>query len=201
MANNVTSLPKRGATYHGGTPQSVGQSVALEGHPNEFRDEYRDGAGTVKTRSNRFAGAVLVRNASGIYLLPGRAVVWKAGYRGRRVDGYSSVAAQEIAGIVDDQLPATGVAPDDLFWLFRTGPCTVKTPLAGNGGNVFAEGDVLVALTAASSQAATAGRPGILDKAASTNTAGAIINRFARVMSAMTTAQTDAFMLVDLDIR
>jgi hypothetical protein len=208
MSQNVTPLPDRGFTYHGGTPGAVGKSIVMEGSQVVFRDDVAvTGESAKSIRSNRMTHAVLVRNTSGGVLLPGRQVTWAAGFRGRRVNGYSTTTAVEVAGVVDDQLPVGGVANNDLFWLLRKGPALVKTPLAGGAGNVFAEGNALIALTAATSGAITAGRPAVFDfTATSTGTTNgdlgrALANRFGRVMSAMTTGQTDAFMLVDLDIR
>jgi hypothetical protein len=200
MADKVSSLPRRGKTYSGGTPSSIGQSVGLEGYVQEFKDEVKVGSGVLSQRSGQVTKAMLVRNVSGFALLPGRSAAWAAGYRGRRVDGYTRTTAQEVAGYVDDKLPSTGVADDDLFWLLRKGPALIKTPNAGGAGNVFAEGDVLVALTAATTGAVTAGRPAVLDLSVATNTGAAIVNRIGRVMSAMTTAQTNADMLVDLEL-
>jgi ketosteroid isomerase-like protein len=200
MSDNVTGLPKRGFTYHGGTPDSIGKTLGLEGHPMRFMDDFPASGGVRTKRSDSQVYAILVRNVSGVTLTPGRTVSWKAAFRGRRIDGFTTTTAQEVAGVVDDQLPAAGVANNDLFWLIVKGPVLIKTPLAAGAGSVFAEGDVLVALTAATSQATTAGRPAVLASAATTNTAAAIINRFARVMSAMTTAQTNTNMLVDLNI-
>lgn len=202
MSDNVTGLPKRGFTYHGGTPDSIGKTIGLEGHPMKFMDDLpgTGGTGARVKRSDGHVYAILVRNVSGITLTPGRTVSWKAGFRGKRIDGFTTTTAQEVAGVVDDQLPAAGVANNDLFWLLTKGNVLIKTPLAAGAGSVFAEGDVLVALTAATSQATTAGRPAVLASAATTNTAAAIINRYARVMSAMTTAQTNTNMLVDLSI-
>lgn len=199
MSDSVTGLPKRGYTYHGGTPEAFSKSIGIEGHQMKFQDDYSSGTGVRVKRSDEYTHAVLVRNVSGIALTPGRTVSWKSGFRGRRVDGYTTTTAAEVAGVVDDQLPAAGVANNDLFWLLIKGPALLKTPLAGGAGNVFAEGNVLVALTAATSGATTAGRPGVLDLTVATNTAAAIVNRFARVMSAMTTAQTNANMLVRLE--
>lgn len=201
MSDNVTGLPKRGYTFHGGTPDSIGKSIQNEGAPVQFVDDVPSGSGVRVKRSNRFVYAILVRNVSGAALLPGRSVTWKAGFRGKRVDGYSRTTNVEVAGIVDDQLPAAGVANNDLFWLIVKGPALLKTPLAAGAGSVFAEGDVLVALTAVTSGATTAGRPAVLDLTQITHPASAIVNRFARVMSAMTTAQTNVDMLVDVDIR
>lgn len=199
--DNVSGgLPNPGKTYHGGTPASIGRSADLEGTEVKFKDEVRVGNEPRRIRSGRFREARLVRNTSGIALTPGRSVVWQAGHRGKRVNGYSSVTSQEVAGYVDPGLPATGVANNDLFWLFRKGPTLIKTPLASGAGNVFAEGDVLGALTAVTSQAATAGYPAVLVTASTALAASAILNRVGRVMSAMTTAQTNVDMLVDLDI-
>jgi len=197
---NVTGLPQRGKTFSGGTPTSIDQSAQSEGARMSFKDEYRSGSGVLVKRSNQYVECVLVRNSSGAALLPGRTVSWASGYRGRRVDGYTRTTNQEVAGVVDDQLPSAGVASNDLFWLIRRGPCLIKTPLAGDSGNVFAVDDVLVALTAVTSGATTSGRPAVMAKAASTNTAEAIINRFARVVSAKTTANTNADMLVNVEL-
>ena len=197
MADKVTGMPRRGKTYSGGTPASIAQSIALEGMQIYFADDLKDGVGVRKTRSSRMTHAVLVRNTAGFNLTPGRSVSWEAGFRGRRVDGYTATTAQEIAGYVDDQLPAAGVANNDLFWLLRKGPALIKTPTVGAA---FAEGDILVALTAATSGADAAGRPAVVVAAATTNTYFHTVNRAARVMSAMTTAQTDANMLVDLEL-
>jgi hypothetical protein len=201
MADTVTGLPKRGYTYHGGTPANIDSSKAIEGHPMAFADDYPDGPGVRIKRSDDVVEAILVRNVSGGTLLGGRQVRWKTGQRRRQVDGYTNATAGEVAGVVDDQLPSTGVANNDLFWLIVKGHVLLKTPLAGDAGNVFNEGDVLVALTAVTSGATTAGRPAVLATAATTNTAAAIVNRFARVVSAMTTAQTNANMLAYLDVR
>ena len=148
MADNVSNgLPKRGKTRFSGTPDTItGPSVSIEGTEVNFMDDYKSGNEPRRRRSGRFITARLVRNVSGITLLPGRTVTWKTGYRGTRVDGYSTTTAQEVAGVVDDQLPTSGVANNDLFWLMIKGPALIKTPLAAGAGSVFAAGDVLAAL-------------------------------------------------------
>jgi hypothetical protein len=202
MADNVSGgLPNAGKTYHGGTPSSVGRSVELEGTEIKFRDEVRNGASPRTKRSGEFRYARLVRNTSSITLEPKRTVTWQAGYRHRRVDGYSRLDGVEVAGVVDPDLPATGVKPNDLFWCFFRGPVPVKTPVAGNATNVFSEGDVIGALTAATSGADAAGRVGKVATASTALAGSDLINRVGRVMSAMTTAQTNADMLVALNIQ
>jgi hypothetical protein len=193
-------LPNVGKTYHGGTPESIGRSVDLEGTECNFKDDVRVGAQPRQMRSGRFRTARLVRNVSGFALEPKRLASWKAGFRGLRVDGYSRLTNQEVAGVIDPDLPAAGVANNDLFWLFRKGPNLVKTPVAGGAGNVFDEGDVLTALTAVTSGAATAGRFAKVDLTAATHPASVIVNRIGRALSAATTANTNSDLLVDLEI-
>lgn len=200
MADNVTGLPKRGKTYSGGTATSstITSSALLEGTEINFKDDVAVANQPRRPRSGRFVTARLVRNVSGAALLPGRLVTWQALYRGRRVDGYARTDGVECAGVVDDRLPSGGVADQDLFWLLREGPVLIKTPLAAGAGSVFTEGDVLVALTAVTSGATTSGRPAVLVTNSTAVTASLVVNRIGRVMSAMTTAQTNSSMLIDL---
>lgn len=205
MANNVSGgLPNRGKTYHGGTPSSIGRSVALEGTAQDFKDDYESGAGPRLTRSARYCSAVLVRNTSGIALTPSRLVSWESGYTGKRVDGYTTTTGAEAAGVVDPELPATGVADDDLFWLFVKGPCLVTSDLAGGANNVLAIGQAVGALTAATSGATTAGRIVAVATGTTATLPSTIINRIGRAMSAATTANTGGVasgkILIDLNI-
>jgi hypothetical protein len=193
-------LPNPGKTYHGGTPDSIGRSVDLEGTECNFKDEIRVGAQPRQMRSGRFRTARLVRNTSGFALEPKRLVSWAAGFRGLRVAGYARLDGQEVAGVVDPDLPASGVANNDLFWLFRKGPNLVKTPLAGGAGNVFDEGEILGALTAATSGAATAGRLGKVATGTTATLPSVVVNRIGRALSAATTANTNADLLVDINI-
>lgn len=200
MADNVSGgLPKRGKTRFSGTPDTItGQSIAIEGTEVSFRDDYTSGNDPRRIRSGRSITCRLVRNVSTVALLPGRLVVWKAGFRGLRVDGYSSTTGQEVAGVVDDQLPTAGVAVNDLFWLMRAGPALVKTGLAGDSTNAHTEGDFIVALTAAASTSTTAGRPTVQSIASTATTASLITNVIGRVMSARTAANTNTNTLIDL---
>lgn len=202
MADNVTQMPNIGKTYHGGTPTTIDKSLSLEGAEQWFKDEIAPtaGNGMATLRSGRMKLCRLVRNGSGIALTPGRAVSWASGYRGTRVGGYCTTTAAECAGIVDDRLPAAGVASNDLFWIVRKGPALCKTDLAGGANNVIAAGDVVVALTAATSQATTAGRVYSAATAVTTNNDTITLNRIGRAMSAKTTANTNADVLIDLDI-
>ena len=198
MVDNVSGgLPNPGKTYHGGTPTSIGRSVEIEGTEKAFRDEIKVGNEPRRKRSGKFRYARLVRNTSGMALTPGRLVTWESGFRNRRVDGYARTTGVEVAGVVDPDLPVSGVADDDLFWCFFKGPCDVKTALAANA---YAEGEVVGALTAVTSGAVTAGRPTVVNTATTATLPSVILNRIGRVMTARTTANTDVDMLVDLSI-
>ena len=73
----------------------------------------------------------VVRNTSGINLLPGRLVHYSTsdpnGYE-VSVDGYCFEASDRPAGIVDEFLPPAGVVPNDLFYIVTEGPTLVTQP-------------------------------------------------------------------------
>lgn len=222
-ADNVTTTQvPRGGTFFEGRAVP-GTSGSFEVHPLEgttrlFPDSLPNTTGSSVRilRSGRKVKAVLVRNDSGVTLLPKRAVTWKAGQLGKRVGGYSRLTATMIAGIVDDQLPSSGVRDGDLFWLIVEGPCVVVTPDAGSDFGVdITEGAALYSLTsttanatASTTSAATvaAGRlrawAGTFSAAETTDgSAGNILlNRVGRAMSARTTGNTRADLLVDLNL-
>src|SRR4051812_12584102 len=92
---------ERGKTLYAGRSIDVTSAYAnltdthYEGIPKTFRntktiselstgDQYG-----IATRNSREVKCVLVRNVSGITLLPGFMVTWKSGQFGKRVDGYS----------------------------------------------------------------------------------------------------------------
>jgi hypothetical protein len=110
-------------------------------------------------RSNRLKTCIAVRNSSGGALLPKRVVRFRVGTAGTavfsEVDGYSAVTNEERVGIVDEFLPASGVASNDVFWVTVSGPTEVAHALSGTE---VAVGDRLAAITAATAGATTAGR-------------------------------------------
>lgn len=114
---------------------------------------------TGKLRSNRHKVCIAVRNSSGAALLPKRVVRFKTSAAGigvfTTVDGYSSVTNEEFVGVVDEHLPATGVADKDVFWVTVEGPTEVAVALSGSD---IAVGDRLAAITAVTAGATTAGR-------------------------------------------
>jgi len=155
------ALPGPGQVYYSrdaDIPSSTywGNTIYLEGRPKTFDDTDPDDAS--KMRSGRRRHCILVRNTSGVTVYPGMLMTWAAGYYGRRVDGYSQVAAAEVAGMVDDRLPVTlGARANDLFWLQVRGPAMGINGKTADEGNVYSETDWLYALTSANSTAATTG--------------------------------------------
>ena len=197
MPDNVgAGLPNRGKTYHGGTPTSVGRSIELEGTEVKFRDDVKSGSGPTSLRSGRFTTCRLVRNVSGFALAPKRVVSWATGYRGTRVNGYVAVTAGEVAGVVDDRLHAAGAADDDLFYIMVKGPGLVVNDLASGASTVIVEGNLLVSLTAAATNAVTAGRVA----AGNAATLSHIQNSIGKAISAAATANTGASILIDIDL-
>lgn len=144
MPRNVNILVDIGKTWYGDQTideSNYGISVNHEGTEWESRDYNPLITGPVREfRSNRTQKRILVRNTSGGYLLPGAAVKWEAGYRGRRVNA-SAADQGEVAGFVDDMLPATGVKDNDLFWLIVEGPVLAKK---ASGGSTAIAADVVV---------------------------------------------------------
>lgn len=177
MDNVSGGLPDPGDTYYqGNVPDSFGKSVAIEGTEVKFADEVTEGAQPKRRRSGRFKVARLVRNASAVNLLPARFVKWEAANYGRRVDGYQFGANAQVAGVVDPDLPATGVAPNDLFWCYFEGQVDVEASAAVAIGDVIGsaavganEVDPLAGVSAVS----TAAEPYAAGIAASAAAAGA----------------------------
>lgn len=201
MPDNVVSLPQRGKVYLTGPNRTADTtyttSTALEGIKKTFKDLDYSGNTVMAPRSGGEVTALLVRNASGIALTPGRTVVWKTTKQGRQVDGYTSVDQSEIvAGVVDEWLPSTGVATNDLFWLVIKGPSNVKKAL--NGATVNKD-DYVVCTTAATSQATTAGRIGALVSTSNQTFAmSQALNRLGVAMSTSATTAANVLTYVDL---
>ena len=132
--------------------QTLGVSSATDGTGwvgvvKEFPD-VNPSTGVI--RSNRLKTCIAVRNVSGVALLPKRLVTWKSGSLSE-VDGYTRLTDAASAGVVDEHLPATGVAANDVFWITVKGPTEVKLGPASDA----AVDSALVALTAAASTHST----------------------------------------------
>lgn len=216
MPDNVVSLPSRGKTYLTGPNRTADStatvSKAIEGIIKTFKDlDYTasssNTSGVATPRSGGEVTCILVRNSSGVALLPKRLVTWKVGQRGKQVDGYADFCPDRaIAGVVDEFLPATGVAANDYFWLTVKGPSLVLTSTTADGTNVIEVDDWLVNSTGGDSTGTTvSGRaiPAVSVAGMTTNiTFGQSLNlyKFGRAMSAKTTANTNANVLVYVDL-
>lgn len=134
---------------------------------------------TGKIRTNRVKTCIAVRNVSGVTLLPKRLVTFKSGSLSE-VDGYTRLTDAASAGVVDEHIPASGVANNDVFWVTVNGPTEVKLGPASEA----AVDTSLVALTAAAStHSTTAGQ-------AQTGAATFLQNGYiGRALSAGTTGQ------------
>lgn len=209
MPDNVVALPNRGKTYLTGPNRTADatatSAIAIEGTVKSFKDmNYTTtSGGQIKGyRSGGEVTAILVRNDSGQALLPGRVCIWKAGHVGKRVDGYTAadgLVGTRIAipaGVVDEFLPAAGVADDDYFWLVVRGPSLVKKSL---DANTLTQGEDVVAITAADSLGTTSGRiKSFLQTSNSTEMANQAAHKIGVAMS--TSATTDANVLVYVNL-
>ena len=123
-----------------------------------------------QVRSNRRKVCIAVRNTSGAALLPKR-VIRLAGSGTAlygAADGYASTANEALCGVVDEFLPAAGVASNDVFWVTVDGPTEVSVALSGSD---VAVRSALSVVTAAASTSTTAGR--VTVSPLSSSTAGA----------------------------
>lgn len=201
MARSENPPFARGDTfYNGGTIDTANLGGAdLEGQVWEFEDlDYS--AKNLPERSGRRCKCMIVRNASGIALLPKRLVTFQhtAGNEPKRVDGYADLTAEGSCFPVDEFLGTAGVPNNDLFYIVIEGPAMCLTPLA-DMSSAIAVGDVLVSLTAATSQATSAGRVHEQDLTGATSVLGGQVqNRIGVALTARTTTETNANILIDI---
>lgn len=171
-----------------------------------FEDLDYSATGARPARTNRYVRCRLVKNVSGINLLPKRLARFIASgvNYGAQVDGYTATTA-ERGYPVDEFLPTAGVPDQAYFWIVVDGPAKVLAPLAGAdfNGNI-SEGTRLVALTAATSGATTAGRVAVENITGSTQASdytfihSNLANQVGRALSAKTTANTNTDILVEV---
>jgi hypothetical protein len=103
------------------------QGKSVEGTIKVFTDTDPRTSEFGKFYSNRPVTCVAVRNTSGGPLLPGTAVKFKAAAILTEVDGAAADADAAPYGIVDEYLPASGVADKDVFWVVAAGPTKILT--------------------------------------------------------------------------
>lgn len=195
----------RGETFYGPSETidtgNLG-GVHLEGKVFTFEDvdPRSTGTGAVSARTGRRVRCRVVRNMSGTTLY-GKYLA-RRGVTAAKVMGYAS-GLVNTAGMsgdpIDEYLPSAGVRNGDLFYVVEEGPAIVKTPLSAGAENVFAVGNTVCGLTAASSGATTAGRVLAQDLTGATAVLAAQIQgRIGFALSAATTANTNSDLLIDV---
>lgn len=198
MARNENLPFSIGETfYNGGTIDSNNLGgVDLEGKEYIVED-VNPNTGVVRT--GQYRRVRIVRNVSGVALLPKMLVRFDtaAGKVGARVIGYARTTAAE-GYPVDEYLPTAGVPNNDLFYIVIEGPATVLTSKAASAVNVIGVNAWVVAATAAAStHSTTAGRVEVQDLTGATALlADQVQNRVGRALTAKTTANTDADLLL-----
>lgn len=149
---------------------------------------------------NQWVECLCVRNVATVALQPKRLVTFKAGYFGRRVDGYAETLNDGPCGVVDDDISGT-VAVNDLFWLIIGGPALIKTDFAAVS-DFSANGPVTAQTAANSTAAGTTGVAGRITAAApanatdATGAAALISGVIGYAMTARTTNNTNTDTLV-----
>lgn len=111
-----------------------GDGSTVVGTRKTFRDENPT---TGAINSNQTVDCIAVKNTSGSALLPGAVAKFKDGTVLSEVDGLATTSTA-LMGIVDEYLPAAGVADGEVFWLVVNGPSTVtKTSTSVSAGAAY----------------------------------------------------------------
>lgn len=111
-----------------------GDGAHLVGVRKVFRDEDPK---TGALKSNRTVECIAVKNTSGSALLPGSVAKFKDAAILTEVDGLATTSTA-LMGVVDEYLPAAGVANGEVFWLVVRGPSTVtKTSTSVSAGAAY----------------------------------------------------------------
>jgi hypothetical protein len=118
--------PGRYAGYEGSSAATDPRSgTSYLGSVKVFSDVDPRATNTGIVLSNRLVTCVAVRNTSGVALIPGAVVKFKKSAILTEVDGPATAVADAPIGVVDEYLPASGVANGDIFWLVTSGPVAV----------------------------------------------------------------------------
>lgn len=162
---------ERGQTLYNGSPPPTVPAGLLGKHV-VIKDNYYG--------TGRLITLIPVKNSSGIALLPGRiAKMKKSAPFGTEVDGYVT-GPTEVGVVVDEFLPAAGVANGDVFWVVYEGPTRVATPLEQFPTGDIAVGDRIAAYTAAASTGTSGGRA-IKSYAATSNSSTELASQIAQL--------------------
>lgn len=186
MASQEESIFGRGQTYKA---SSLTDGKQYEGQERYFVDRASLTQPGGRTVGNRLVKCRCVRNVSGGALLPGHVVPFSYANGTPATQVAADAAALAVpAGVVDEWLPAAGVANNDLFWLVIEGLSNVLVTT----GTTIAAGDQLV--TDGSGAVATMGAAPATPTAAQQN----VLAKVGTAVGAVTTAAAGAKILVDV---
>lgn len=186
----------------GGTAGVSGATDLAHLEGREFVIEDRDYSSSTGGPRSGYTGpdsriVKIVRNSSGVALLPCLAVQYRSGYSGRQVVGYTATNPSRPAGFVDEFLPAAGVANNDLFYIAVSGLVSYKVSATASEA-VLVAGEYLTTVTAAASTTSTtAGRlTAAVTSGATAVLAAQLLNVIGINVSAATTADTNTNKLM-----
>jgi len=153
---------------------------------------------------------VALRNTSGVTLYGKRLAALDTSTGGKAgltaVTGYSNTLAQANVVFIDEFIATTGVAANDIFWGVIKGPVIVSTSAVGTdfNGDIAIGAPLVAATSGATTASTTAGRisnvtlwAGATTAAQATQNHSMATNIVAVAMSAKTTANTNADILVN----
>jgi hypothetical protein len=194
--------------FHRGEAPTEDAFDHLLGREYEIEDyDWAQTSGARKHRSGMLITIRLVKNSSGVAILPKRLVqsVTASGAYGQEVLAFTRLSAQDWLGVSDEFLPAAGAPDGSYFYIVVKGPTVVLTPDDGAAfnGDITA-GAVLVAATAAASTGLTAGRVAVQNITGSstgtdyTDPINNSVNVVGRAISAATTDNTRTEILADV---
>lgn len=211
MRDNITT-PERGQTwYNGDTPD--GNDTSFEnviGCTKVFEDVKWGDRGIKPSRTGqRSVVCRLLRNVSGITVYA-KDLVQVDPTNPNHILGRARTTGQKCYP-VDEFLPATGCPNNDLCWVVVKGPAIISTPMNGADFSTasIAAGAILAALTTSGGSTtagttASAGRVAGFAIVAATTVAqftdllNVAVNTVGMAMSAITSGQTNADILVDV---
>jgi hypothetical protein len=179
--NETPPFPLGQTWYNGGVIDTSQMPATLSGSQIVGKEwvfeDINPTANPPTQRSNYYKRCIAVRNVNPLAMLPGylydsdvkttldfgaapATAQSSAGAQRAHVDGMSFVTADpNFLGVCDEWLPVAGCPQWDICWLTIEGPTVCYTDLAASTTtNIFTLNQRVVALTAATSGATTAGR-------------------------------------------
>lgn len=196
MARDENPPFERGNTFWGpgNTPADSTSGKQYEGAEYRFEDiNYSNSANVKPVRTELPVVCRVVRNNSSQTALAKQVVKLMATDHGK-INGQCIVEAEGPCVVVDEHLPSGGVLQNDLCYVVVEGPALVTNSSAAS---TITAGDRVVAATAATTGATTAGRVKSQDSTgATTPLANNIQNAVGVALSTTSTTQADVLIYV-----